>query len=145
MVGRRQETIPTSGDVHLYRDVILNDAEKDRPLLYADCEGFHGGSQEPTARAHTWSLTDHGISQGLAEITKWAKLGLGYISSGFKRPLTAAAKREDAGREVFPKLLYNFSDIIIDIMNSQAYLTLVLSQPSTGQTLRWSCANTGAS
>lgn len=120
VVGKSQGSIPTSGDVHLYRDVLLNDAEKDQVLLYADCEGFYGGSQKPTACSHAWPLTDHVIPQGLSEITKWANLGLGYISSGLKRPLTAATKREDAVGDIFPKLLYNFSDVIVNVMTSQA-------------------------
>lgn len=58
------------------------------------------------------------IPQGLVEITKWAKMGLGYINSGFVRALTVATNYEDAVREAFPKLLYNLSGVIVDIKNS---------------------------
>lgn len=44
------------------------------------------------------SNTYHGISQGLVEITKWVKIGLGYISSGLERPLTASSMPEDTVR-----------------------------------------------
>ncbi|KAI8669943.1 PNPLA domain-containing protein [Fusarium sp. Ph1] len=42
VVGQRQYSVPTSADVHLYRDAMLDDTEAERPLLYADCEGFNG-------------------------------------------------------------------------------------------------------
>ncbi|KAF8457059.1 hypothetical protein BDZ91DRAFT_800794 [Kalaharituber pfeilii] len=39
--------IPTSSDVHLFIDPKSRDSE--RPIIYADCEGLHGGNQAPQA------------------------------------------------------------------------------------------------
>ncbi|KAF5714050.1 hypothetical protein FMUND_7623 [Fusarium mundagurra] len=66
-----------------------------RRLLYADCEGFGAGTQRPTSH--------HG--------RRWDSWG---------RPLPAVEKRQDAVRYLFPKLLYNFSDVVINVMQSHS-------------------------
>jgi hypothetical protein len=40
----RDKSFPTSGNVHLYRDLYVNVGEMSRPLLLADCEGLECGS-----------------------------------------------------------------------------------------------------
>ncbi|KAJ4257890.1 hypothetical protein NW757_003518 [Fusarium falciforme] len=122
VVGKRDCYVPTSADVHLYRDAMLDDTEAERPLLYADCEGFDGGSQSPTA--HVYSPTSAAkvsrLTEGLAEINRWARMGFSYLQSGFKRPLAFDGQREHAVIKLFPKLLYNSSDVVVNVMLSQA-------------------------
>ncbi|KAI8670343.1 PNPLA domain-containing protein [Fusarium keratoplasticum] len=101
---------------------MLDDTEAERPLLYADCEGFDGGSQSPTA--HVYSPTSAAkvsrLTEGLAEINRWARMGFSYLQSGFKRPLAFDGQREHAVIKLFPKLLYNSSDVVVNVMLSQA-------------------------
>ncbi|KAF5245992.1 hypothetical protein FANTH_7082 [Fusarium anthophilum] len=97
VVGPRQRSIPTSGDVHLYYDTLMDEDEAvGRPLLYADCEGF-----------------------GLPDIRRWQD-SWRYIISGFRRSLPAVEKRQYAVRYLFPKLLYNFSDVAVNVMQSHS-------------------------
>jgi hypothetical protein len=122
VVGQRQYSVPTSADVHLYRDAMLDDTEAERPLLYADCEGFNGGSQSPTAHVYSPSSAANfsRLTEGLAEIKRWARMGFSYLQSGFKRPLAFDGQREHAVKKLFPKLLYNSSDVVVNVMLSQA-------------------------
>ncbi|RKL16299.1 hypothetical protein BFJ70_g15151 [Fusarium oxysporum] len=119
VVGPRQRSIPTSGDVHLYYDTLMDDKEAvGRPLLYADCEGFGAGTQRPTS--HHGRQSDNSSSvPGLQEIRRW-RAGWSYITSGFRRPLPGVEKRQDAVRYLFPKLLYNFSDVVVYVMQSHS-------------------------
>lgn len=122
VVGRPQSTIPTSGDVHLYRDQILDPTDISRPLFYADCEGFHGGNQEPAARQlqHRIKLGFANLAANFDEIRRWARIGFSYIRQGFRRPILAVVEREAAIQELFPRLLYNFSDVVVHVMLSAA-------------------------
>ncbi|CVK96682.1 uncharacterized protein FMAN_11012 [Fusarium mangiferae] len=119
VVGPRQRSIATSGDIHLYYDTLMDDGETTgRPLLYADCEGFGAGTQRPTShqgrRSYNWTSV-----LGLQEIPRW-KTGWRNITSGFRRPLPGIEKRQDAVRYLFPKLLYNFSDVVVNVMQSHS-------------------------
>ncbi|KAF5721573.1 hypothetical protein FGLOB1_224 [Fusarium globosum] len=119
VVGPRQTSIPTSGDVHLYYDTLMDDNEAmGRPLLYADCEGFGAGTQRPTS--HQGRRSDNWTSVlGLQEIPRWQN-GWRYITSRFRRPLPGVEKRQDAVQYLFPKLLYNFSDVVVNVMQSHS-------------------------
>ncbi|KAF5573225.1 hypothetical protein FPANT_12525 [Fusarium pseudoanthophilum] len=119
VVGPRQRSIPTSGDVHLYCDTLMDENEAvGRPLLYADCEGFGAGTQRPTShqgqRYDSWTSVP-----GLPNIRRWQE-GWRYIANGFRRPLPAVERRQDAVRYLFPKLLYNFSDVVVNVMQSHS-------------------------
>ncbi|RSL40294.1 hypothetical protein CEP54_016151 [Fusarium duplospermum] len=122
IVGQRGYSVPTSADVHLYRDAMLDDTEAERPLLYVDCEGFDGGSQSPTAHIYSPSSAPKvsRLTEGLAEINRWAKMGFSYLQSGFKRPLAFDGQRRHAVKTLFPKLLYNSSDVVVNVMLSEA-------------------------
>ncbi|KAF4958765.1 hypothetical protein FGADI_2109 [Fusarium gaditjirri] len=119
VVGPRQRSIPTSGDVHLYYDTLMDDREAvGRPLLYADCEGFGAGTQRPTSHHGQRSDASNSVL-GLLEIPRW-QASWSSITSGLRRPLTGVEKRQDAVRYLFPKLLYNFSDVVVNVMQSHS-------------------------
>lgn len=120
VVGPRQEHIPTSGDVHLYRDVLMNDVDSGRPLLYADCEGFGAGTSKPAAHSHGRRSGTWNTIPGLEGIRRWKDPAWNYVSSAFRRPLPGLGRRQDAVEHLFPKLLYNFSDVVVNVMSSQA-------------------------
>ncbi|KAF5585028.1 phospholipase A I [Fusarium subglutinans] len=94
VVGPRQRSIPTSGDVHLYYDTLMDEDEAvGRPLLYADCEGFGAGTQRPTYH-HGRRGDDWRSVPGLPDIRRW----------------------QDSWRY----LLYNFSDVVVNVMQSHS-------------------------
>ncbi|KAF5562298.1 hypothetical protein FPHYL_5730 [Fusarium phyllophilum] len=119
VVGPRQRSIPTSGDVHLYYDTLMDENEAvGRPLLYADCEGFGAGTQRPTSH-HSQRWDDWWSVPGLPDIRRWQD-SWRYVTNGLRRSLPAVQKRQDAVRYLFPKLLYNFSDVVVNVMQSHS-------------------------
>lgn len=95
------DTLPTSGDVHLYADPATH-AEQ-LPILYADCEGFEGGERTPLgARARRRARSDPAKED-------WNKPAHVYA-----RPIEWANTEESRQREyavtaLYPRLLYTFS------------------------------------
>ncbi|KAK1752635.1 hypothetical protein QBC47DRAFT_389002 [Echria macrotheca] len=122
VVGRPQTTLPTSGDVHLYRDPILEASEISSPVFYADGEGTGGGQQETQAHRHqrgAYAVYSR-LTGDFGEIRRWAEASFGFLSRGFRRTISTTYEREEAVKEIFPRLLYNFSDVIVHVMLSAA-------------------------
>lgn len=121
VVGAAGVDIPTSGDVHLYPDP--QSAYSQRPILYADCEGLDGGEREPLAgrfrrRRRSWYTGDHRhVQSKLAtserEIT-WA-------TTNTRRT------RSFAVSQMYPRLLYTFSDIVVFVLKNPRYHHISLS------------------
>lgn len=106
----KDDRSPTSGDVHLYIDP--QSAFSDLPMLYADCEGLEGGEVPPTAKT----------------IMKMGKQKSEIASTGTPRVLQVPASkgkigpREFAVRNVYPRLLYTFSDVIVFVLKNTRYV-----------------------
>lgn len=81
---------PTTGEVNLYADPDTFGTET--PILFADCEGLRGS--KPIASKYQ---------------TKWHQFGTSYIVS--KRN-GLDADRDTAVKELYPKFLYLFSDVV---------------------------------
>lgn len=111
VVGAIGNTSPTSTDVHLYMDPATSSS--DHPILYADCEGLEGGEREPIAA--------RAIKQRAAKTTSGVPdYPLHHVS---ERDLVWADKswkrtREFAVRELYPRLLYTFSDVIVFVLKN---------------------------
>ncbi|KAK4071116.1 hypothetical protein Purlil1_13511 [Purpureocillium lilacinum] len=90
---------PTSSGVHLFADVST--AQTDRPFLYADCEGLFGGNSE------TAGETDDFIKESIDSLKRAGKWLIRPLSHGHKD-----FDREDFVRDVYPRILYAFSDIL---------------------------------
>jgi hypothetical protein len=105
------DRVPTSGDVHLYLDPET--AFEDFPILYADCEGLEGGETRPQAKLFSnlrgkqpADLPEfHNQREIILPPTNKVKLGT----------------REHAVRNVYPRLLYTFSDVIVFVMKNARY------------------------
>ncbi|CAK3752481.1 hypothetical protein DOTSEDRAFT_168601 [Lecanosticta acicola] len=116
------DTLPTSGDVHLYADPATH-AEQ-LPILYADCEGFEGGERVPLgARSrHRRQASDQ---DGRDLSTP------GHVHS---RPIEwanseEARQREYAVTRLYPRLLYTFSDCVVFVLrNPKTFQSAVLTK-----------------
>jgi energy-coupling factor transporter ATP-binding protein EcfA2 len=116
--------IPTSGDVHLYSDPRTYNTEY--PLLYADCEGLQGGENVPMAAQYR--------NRGTAPQGERLR---DDIASGEHRPRRKVTKafhstqrdikwantpdtlrREYAVTQLYPRLLYTFSDVIVFVLRN---------------------------
>lgn len=115
------DTLPTSGDVHLYADPATH-AEQ-LPMLYADCEGFEGGERTPLgARSRRRARSDPSREDGSRP---------GHVHS---RPIEWANTEESRQREyavtaLYPRLLYTFSDCVVFVLrNPKTFQSAVLTK-----------------
>lgn len=115
------DTLPTSGDVHLYADPATH-AEQ-LPILYADCEGFEGGERVPLgARARRRVNSD--LDKG--QLSKPANM--------YSRPIEwfnseESRQREYAVTALYPRLLYTFSDCVVFVLrNPKTFQSAVLTK-----------------
>ncbi|ORY63334.1 acyl transferase/acyl hydrolase/lysophospholipase [Pseudomassariella vexata] len=113
VVGPRGAYLPSSEDVHLYLDPRTT--ESPGPMLYADCEGLEGGEREPLgAMFRRKRRTDS--SKEAQQATKAGKVI-------FERELEWASgprarSREFAVTNLYPRLLYTFSDVIVFVLRN---------------------------
>ena len=104
------DSIPTSADVHLYCDPATY--EQDRPILYADCEGLNAGDRIP--------IGAHSRRKGRIDYSQRSGLrirGLEWALSGGEK-----ATRRYAVANLYPRLLYTFSDIVIFVLKEPKYV-----------------------
>ena len=115
------DTLPTSGDVHLYADPATH-AEQ-LPILYADCEGFEGGERTPLgARSRRRARSD------------LVKEDNSKLANVHARPIKWANTEESRQREyavtaLYPRLLYTFSDCVVFVLrNPKTFQSAVLTK-----------------
>ena len=121
VVGSLNTSLPTSGDVHLFADpeTLLTD----NPILYADCEGLEGGEREPAAaksrhkdksnpeHAHSGKRTGS-FTKKIRKKHHSSQRGLDWANTPEKR------SREFAVTNLYPRLLYTFSDVIVFVLRN---------------------------
>lgn len=121
-------SVPTSGDVHLYSDPNTYAAEY--PMLYADCEGLEGGENTPMAaqyrnNASTTPKERRRDNHAPKENRKHKKVTKGLHCT--QRDIKWAnspdtLKRQYAVTELYPRLLYTFSDVIVFVLRNPKYV-----------------------
>lgn len=117
VVGKPNSTIPTSGNVHLYCDMLPDQSHLSQPLLLADSEGSYGGSQLPatiSSQLHTENTSSNKERDG-----KLRKLQ-GTIQWALSLPTHFQQQRASAVNELFPRVLYNFSDVVVHVVINAA-------------------------
>jgi predicted acylesterase/phospholipase RssA/energy-coupling factor transporter ATP-binding protein EcfA2 len=133
------QDIPTSGDVHLYCDPKTSDGE--HPVLYADSEGLDGGEREPMAaksrnkrrREETGNTyqKDYGTSRNPRKRRNrnTSERVILWANTEQKR------SRDFFVRNLYPRLLYTFSDVIVFVMKNPRVIEVVIEQ-----LIRWAAA-----
>ena len=121
------DSVPTSGDVHLYADPSTYFTTF--PTLYADCEGLEGGENIPIGARRQDAeggivrrRDDHSQEMNRSK-KRWR------ISRGQERPIAwadspAKQKRQYGVTELYPRLLYTFSDVVVFVLQNPKYLIL---------------------
>lgn len=110
------DNLTTSADVHLYADPRT--CYDNRPVLYADCEGFSGGEALPRsiqARKKAGSVFD--------AARKLRKAPPKPPRRGRQRNIAWATKDETRRQEFFvtelyPRVLYTFSDVVVFVLRT---------------------------
>lgn len=115
------DTLPTSGDVHLYADPSTH-AEQ-LPILYADCEGFEGGERTPLgARTRRRANSD-------AHKRESDRLGNVHTRAIEWANSEEQRQREYAVTALYPRLLYTFSDCVVFVLrNPKTFQSAVLTK-----------------
>lgn len=123
VVGSVNHSVPTSGDVHLYVDPCTHFT--DYPILYADCEGLDGGEQEPMAlQARRTGNPNRNAQPGKRTPSFQKKLRKKHHSS--QREITWATTDDKKTRQfvvknLYPRLLYTFSDVVVFVLKNPRY------------------------
>lgn len=102
----KDDRSPTSGDVHLYIDP--QSAFSDLPMLYADCEGLEGGEILPRAKTIT-AYRNKKPEKHNRGVPREVKIPTDKTQTGI---------REYAVRNVYPRVLYTFSDVIVFVLKN---------------------------
>ena len=123
VVASPDDCVPVSANVHLYGDPDTLTTET--PILFADCEGLDGGESLP--KAETSKMHDDG--NGLRPTNEKSKTGSRKVL--WAKDNKDGFKREYAVAELYPRLLYTFSDVVVFVMLKhpkyvQSYFPLVL-------------------
>lgn len=110
IAGIPGENLPTSADIHMYLDPSSFDSS--RPVLYADCEGLDGGERQPVAASLRHSRDSSSESGGseVPDVSEYyLEREITWATSNNKRTKT----REFAVSQLYPRLLFTFSDVIV--------------------------------
>jgi len=92
------DTIPTSADVHLYKDPTTDMGNK--PMLYADCEGLNAGETPPVGSIAGKRAKLQKFANGRVRHLEWATTD-------------ETRTRQFAVTKLYPRLLYTFSDVVV--------------------------------
>lgn len=126
VVGSAGRDLPTSGDVHLYSDPQTVDS--DTPILYADCEGLDGGEREPLgarqkATARNSTCDRNGSSErDLRRVRPNSERAITWADTNTKR------SREFAVKNLYPRLLYSFSDVVVFVLKNPRVIESVFEK-----------------
>lgn len=120
VVGTIGSSAPTSTDVHLYLDPFT--ADSDHPILYADCEGLEGGERDPVGARFKRDVERHARQHAQGEQSLFdymprhvAERELRWANATWRR------SREYAVSQLYPRLLYTFSDAIVFVLKNPKY------------------------
>ncbi|KAF2230441.1 hypothetical protein EV356DRAFT_536374 [Viridothelium virens] len=117
---------PTSEDVHLYSEPRT--AYSAEPILFADCEGLEGGEREPIntklrrkRRGNRLSNTEASVRQSRAA-RLLSERRLAWADT------TKINSREYAVTNLYPRILYTFSDVIVFVLRNPKVIEGVFSK-----------------
>lgn len=125
VVGSVNDNIPVSANVHLYADPQTISTTE--PGLYADCEGLEGGEGVPKAEASRMQdvASEFNSSRGLlSESSSRLRGAINKRGHRAARKLSWAmndkekSKREYAVTELYPRVLYTFSDVVVFVLRN---------------------------
>jgi hypothetical protein len=123
VTGSINDNVPTSGDVHLYSDPATYYTAT--PMLYADFEGLDGGENVPRGARykHRDDATPPMARPFNFRNDPTFRKKLRKVAHGSQRDITWATtpetrKREYAVTQLYPRLLYTFSDVVVFVLRN---------------------------
>jgi hypothetical protein len=130
-------SLPTSSGVHLYSDPTVTKVQYSRappgaaekvPILFADCEGFRGGTTQTNAEQSRDSSASWADAVPInSRSTSSRAFGrAGMEATYIQDEMTVSAPDFPAGKEgaelFYARFLYAFSDVIVFVTNSEQQL-----------------------
>jgi hypothetical protein len=112
------DMVPTSADVHLYPDPQTYSSQM--PMLYADCEGLDAGEEPPMG---SWSRRNKGSDRNRLV----RKLNNGRVHALEWATTDRTRTRQFAVTELYPRLLYTFSDVVVFVLRNAKYVLVSLA------------------
>jgi energy-coupling factor transporter ATP-binding protein EcfA2 len=121
----RNDSVPTSGDVHLYADPST--CFTIFPTLYADCEGLEGGENIPIGSRYRGAEAGILRKRDDSSLDPNREKKRRRLSLGQQRPIAWAdsptkQKRQYGVTELYPRLLYTFSDVVVFVLQNPKYV-----------------------
>lgn len=114
------DSVPTSGDVNLYADPATH--ADSLPILFADCEGFEGGERTPLGAMQGKKTKEQDTQQKHQSLTSTSRI-IEWAGTEESR------SREFAVAELYPRLLYTFSDVVVFVLrNPKTFQSAVLNK-----------------
>lgn len=130
----QRATEPTSSGVHLYLDPDIASVryhpsqEKDVvPILFADCEGFRGGTNKPNAERSVQGASSQSRNYSAASLVTMPSRSSSHhgrnIADELEITLPEIRNAGKAGAELYyARFLYAFSDVIVFVTNNEQQL-----------------------
>ena len=109
--GKYLDHFPVTGDTHLYVDPST--ASDSLPLLYVDTEGLDGGDFQPQRLKRQNQQDESHKARRARAIFSTRPREIHYSTSN-----TEAQSRQWTVQQLYPRLLYTFSDVIIFVMKN---------------------------
>lgn len=136
VTSSKNDLLPTTGDVHLYADPSSYHTKL--PILYADCEGLDGGDAIPRGVrrrpkenpvqdiTNTVGALALGRSPRQSQSSRLAEKSTKKVQKSrysTQRDIVWAVtpetkKREYAVTQLYPRLLYTFSDVVVFVLRN---------------------------
>ncbi|KAI2635875.1 FabD/lysophospholipase-like protein [Hypomontagnella submonticulosa] len=127
VTSSNHDRISTTGDVHLYADPST--LYSSHPLLLVDCEGLSGGEAIPKQLRHRPSQTPDSYGTGASRYCLTRKI--------LWADTPHTQKREFAVGQLYPRILYTFSDVVVFVLrNPRSFESVVLDK-----LIRWGAAS----
>ncbi|KAJ2904255.1 putative patatin-like serine protein [Zalerion maritima] len=143
VTSSNNDRLPTTGDVHLYADPYSYLTRA--PVLYADCEGLNGGEALPKGlrnRGREYQYLPESLPLHQARGSSRSRVKLRRNRHSSQRDIMWATtperqKREYAVTQLYPRLLYTFSDVVVFVLrNPRSFESTVLQK-----LLEWGAAS----
>jgi hypothetical protein len=123
IVSLANNNLPTSGDVHLYSDPTTYSDQC--PMMYADCEGLEGGENVPQGakfKQKDGVPTPPSLHPNPSHNSHFRKK-IRRKAGNLARDLAWAVdpdtqRREFAVTQLYPRLLYTFSDTVVYVLKN---------------------------
>lgn len=126
VTGAAGRDVSTSEDVHLYLDP--DSSESQAPLLFADCEGLEGGERDPVGAKLKKKMERQAKIDAASGGRRRQRLKHTSERELIWADTARKQSRDFAVANLYPRLLYTFSDVIVFVLKNPRVIESVLER-----------------